>query len=334
MSEIEYTTKVKNGWRAIIYDAPWATFKAGQTGVTITSDGRACETTDDTKDSIIVVADANLYIDQKDTGHILFKQKGTDLFDIVCLKQNPGGSYSIIVDNVTVDGCDGTWTQFKQNLRVKEIINGVENVIEEGTGYIIISPTAQFDFTDSREYLDLVEVQSVKYPRESAKSNLIITAPEEEHDEIALNEDGTVNGEVILTDTTISQISESSYVYSINKSKNYSDCTGGTVYFSINKELIKKPTYRLKLVYKTIINMNTVKCGQIIERKTQEYEGGNDFIRYSVEGNVEVVTYSGGIMDLAIEDGVSEFKLIGKSSYNVSGFRIFKRGVDFGMIGA
>ena len=56
MANIEstYKVKLKNGWRAIIYDAPWAYFKPGQEGVMITSDGKACETIDDEKDSIIV----------------------------------------------------------------------------------------------------------------------------------------------------------------------------------------------------------------------------------------------------------------------------------------
>lgn len=78
----------RHGWRAIIYDADWAKFKSGQTGVIISEDGRTCETIDDDKSSIVVIATKNESGAPRSNGHILFRQKGTDLFDIVCLRQN------------------------------------------------------------------------------------------------------------------------------------------------------------------------------------------------------------------------------------------------------
>jgi hypothetical protein len=80
----------RHGWRAIIYDAPWARFKSGQDGVYISEDGRSCETVNDDISSIIVEAIPNTTDEVRDNGHILFRQKGSDLFDIVCLSQNPG----------------------------------------------------------------------------------------------------------------------------------------------------------------------------------------------------------------------------------------------------
>lgn len=77
----------KRGWRAIIYDAPWVKFVLddGESGVVISEDGKSCETLNDDISSIRVVKDPDAK--EKGTGgHILFRQKGSDLFDIVCLK--------------------------------------------------------------------------------------------------------------------------------------------------------------------------------------------------------------------------------------------------------
>lgn len=76
----------RTGWRAIIYDAPWARFDSGQTGVIVSEDGRTCETVDDDKSNIKVIADETQSTSKK-SGHILFRQKGSNLFDIVCLNQ-------------------------------------------------------------------------------------------------------------------------------------------------------------------------------------------------------------------------------------------------------
>ena len=77
----------RTGWRAIIYDAPWARFASGQTGVIVSEDGRTCETVDDDKSNIKVIADENTQGVDRKNGHILFRQKGSNLFDIVCLRQ-------------------------------------------------------------------------------------------------------------------------------------------------------------------------------------------------------------------------------------------------------
>ena len=93
----------RHGWRAIIYDAPWARFQTGQTGVIVSEDGRSCETVDDDKSSIIVVADPNTTFEDRGNGHILFRQKGSDLFDIVCLYQGAGGTYGLEASDITID---------------------------------------------------------------------------------------------------------------------------------------------------------------------------------------------------------------------------------------
>ena len=126
MSEIEIkNVKLKSGWRAIIYDAPWARFKPNQKGVIISSDGRSCETTDDSKDCIIIVVDAHIGLEDRDNGHVLFKQKGSDLFDIVCLYQESGGVYELEITDrfgytsgVTIDGCSGTYTDLRNGIVV------------------------------------------------------------------------------------------------------------------------------------------------------------------------------------------------------------------------
>ena len=74
----------KHGWRAIIYDAPWAIFEPNQTGIIISEDGKSCETADDSISSVKIIIDPESESSGGD-GHILFRQKGSDLFDIVCI---------------------------------------------------------------------------------------------------------------------------------------------------------------------------------------------------------------------------------------------------------
>ena len=95
----------RHGWRAIIYDAPWARFVPGQVGVIISEDGRSCETSNDDKSSIKIEADPNIGFSDRANGHVLFTQKGSNLYDIVCLSQESGGTYEIKAEPLTVDGC-------------------------------------------------------------------------------------------------------------------------------------------------------------------------------------------------------------------------------------
>ena len=94
-----------NGWRALIYDATWARFKTGQTGVFVSEDGRMCETIDDNRDNVLIEADPNLGFTERTSGHILFKQKGTDLFDIVCLEQAAGGVFELFLTGISATIC-------------------------------------------------------------------------------------------------------------------------------------------------------------------------------------------------------------------------------------
>jgi hypothetical protein len=95
--------KQRHGWRAIIYDAPWAKFQTGQTGVIVSEDRRSCETTNDDKSSIIVVAEPNTSSEYRNNGHILFRQKGSDLFDIVCLTQLIENSSDENAETITIN---------------------------------------------------------------------------------------------------------------------------------------------------------------------------------------------------------------------------------------
>jgi len=105
-----------NGWRALIYDAEWARFKRGQEGVIVSEDGRMCETIGDNRDNILIEADPNFKFTPRTSGHILFTQKGTDLFDIVCLKQESGGKLELVVDSVSMNVCDAPALSYYNDL--------------------------------------------------------------------------------------------------------------------------------------------------------------------------------------------------------------------------
>lgn len=128
-----------NGWRALIYDAEWARFKRGQEGVIVSEDGRMCETLDDNRDNIEIEADPNLLFLPRTSGHILFKQKGTDLFDIVCIEEEPGGTLALEATDTEFIVCNNgtiiTLADLANKMIVTSSVNGGKpSVLEYGNG--------------------------------------------------------------------------------------------------------------------------------------------------------------------------------------------------------
>ena len=154
-----------NGWRALIYDAEWARFKKGQEGVIVSEDGRMCETIGDNRDNILIEADPNFKFAPRSSGHILFIQKGTDLFDIVCLEQESGGKLELVVDSVSMSVCDEPALSYYNDLinilneqslvTIKENQDPPYSVTygDELGQFKIVSPTRN-EFTDILNSLD------------------------------------------------------------------------------------------------------------------------------------------------------------------------------------
>lgn len=135
----------EKGWRGLIYDAPWAKFKSGQTGVIISDDRKECETLSDDIHSIKLDFDPNTTFSTRE-GHILFRQKGSDLFDVVCITQEPGGDYKLEITTNKINGCDGDcntkWAEFLNAVSVFEVINGERHEITgRDKELVIVYPT-------------------------------------------------------------------------------------------------------------------------------------------------------------------------------------------------
>ena len=351
MASIEsvYKVKLKNGWRAIIYDAPWAYFKHDQEGVIITSDGKACETTDDEKDNIIVIADPYIGFDKRENGHILFRQKGSDLFDIVCLSQEGGGTYEVKVrdaadktNDIIIDGCAGSWNEFKSKLKVFETVNGNRVELPE-SGYKILSPTAQFTFTNDSETEDIVmtdfievmsltEVEGISEEDKIAKGTLIIKASGTEYRQPRTDGSGSIVGDIDLSVITVEKLSSGSRVYTINKSNEYTECEGGKVTFSLKTTETETPQYKVILKSGSItILVDYIKCGLVV-RTEEETISTSENITYSIEGNVTEISRTDSEIILDIEDGVSEFTLKAVTSSGITKSAKFVRDSDSNFI--
>jgi len=246
----------RHGWRAIIYDAPWARFRPDQDGIVISEDGRSCETTSDDKSTIIIEADPNISMNERTNGHVLFRQKGSDLFDIVCLKQDPGGSYEIKVDNLTIDGCvlkanDYPYSTFINNLRIYENLNG--EGWKEITGYedkknMLVKPTAS-DAANKYEGVTEIVIKG-KYDS-SGSSILTIT---EEGTDIEQYTDDTV------TVTNVEKTEPGTKTCGIVKKDGAADkCTGGKVYFTVTSSTISDSVY--VITFNVINNYDIYNCG-------------------------------------------------------------------------
>ncbi len=114
------------GWKAIIYDAPWAYFKDGQPGVIVTEDGKTCETTNDDLSSIIIVADENTLFEER-TGKVKFIQNesGKDI-DIDLVQVASKHVYEIHVDDFELTDCKNntTYNDFLHGISAYWIVDG------------------------------------------------------------------------------------------------------------------------------------------------------------------------------------------------------------------
>jgi hypothetical protein len=169
--------KKRKGWRAIIYDAPWAYFKKGQSGVIVSEDGKSCETVDDDKSNIKIIAYKNDTYYPKGIGHVLFRQKGSDLFDIVCLRQKASEIPTFLnVDDVYMNGCTATYNGLLEMLNVYWT-KGTETT--KCTNYNLISPTPQDVFQESTT-LDIKVTASIGRDEKEATAKCYISSAGEE----------------------------------------------------------------------------------------------------------------------------------------------------------
>ena len=225
----------KYGWKAIIYDAEWAVFKKGQNGVFVSEDGKVCETIDDDKSNIIVEADPNVSFALRTNGHILFRQKGTDLFDIVCLSQESGGIYELEAHDVTIDGCEGMdYSTFIESLDVYEIINRTDRrKLSYDDKKNMVSRPNQQDFINNNNYIGYnngeggnVIVSIFGKHDTITSSKIIITAVNEPYEQYT----GTsING---LENITISHYGTEEGCFLSIVSDAADGCTGGLVKFA------------------------------------------------------------------------------------------------------
>lgn len=333
--EEQISVSLKNGWKAIIYDAPWAYFKENQDGILISPDRKACETIDDNKDFVVIVADVNATFKERDNGHILFRQKGSDLFDIVCLKQEDGGTYELSIgDNngsintVTINGCNGTYSDFKDKLKVYETINGVTKELKKDE-YIIKKPDAQY-FVDNipndgtEPKVTEIAVSSKKYSQmPDAIGSLIITTK----DDIQENIDKG-NSSIDLSNINVEKLSETSYVYSIRRTPDRSsDCNGGTVTFTLESTLIGDAQYLIHINDVEIVTTSAVtktQCNAIVGRTAYTSTDISN-ITFSVEGTVTNVTRTETGITLSISDNVTYFTVSAENNLGIKGEISFYR---------
>jgi len=294
------------GWRAIIYDAPWAFFKSGQTGVYVSEDGKACETMNDDKSNIIVFADPNMGFTGRENGHILFRQKGSDLFDIVCLSQDEGGTYSLEVDNLEIDGCVGEpYESFIRSLTIHEIINGEKRLVTkyEDKKQMVTSPTANDDISKNKfkndTDSDIPVTITVSRGNATATATLTIMSSDSQSEQYT----GTdIEG---VDNITITKNKDEVYTISKESGNLNGDCEGGELVIKLTEEPAQ---YLIDLSPVQITNnYNVTKCGEIIS--TTSY---TDTMSFEVENKtgVEVVDNTSNTVTISVKSGISTVKII------------------------
>ncbi len=303
----------RQGWRAIIYDAPWARFVSGQPGVIVSDDGKACETVDDDISSIIVEADKNTSFDERDNGHILFRQKGSDLFDIVCLYQGAGGTYELEVENVTIDGCVGKdYGSFIRDLVIYEIENGNRSKV---TGYeniksMLVKPTAidaSNNFKNNTSSPITMPI-TVSNAGATASATLTIT-PFNSLSGIEEYDRTDITG---LNSVTISKKGDGSSYCSLYMSKTV-DCEGGRFKISVNQGSSVDPTYEIDFSgVSAILHFNVLNCGIVTSSTTRE-----DTITYTLmpKDGVSLVSSTSNSMLISAANGVSSVTIIMETGY-------------------
>ena len=257
--------ETSKGWIAIIYDAPWARFKDGQPGVIVSDDGKTCETVDDDKSNIVVVADVNENFAPRKNGHILFKQKGTDLYDVVCLYQDATEHvYQLCIESesdenpevaVTLDSNVGpeNYSIIKNKLRVYWIIDGDENNTMECTDYTLITPTPQDNFSSETSYTISVSATmgGAPYTNNAPECTKICVVTSTGETRTFKGVDFFCGDEKIddnFTGFTATYVDGSgSSVFILTPSVSTLNCDGGYVNFTVTEKPSTYPTYTCDL---------------------------------------------------------------------------------------
>lgn len=303
--------KERTGWRAIIYDAPWAYFKKGQSGVIVSEDGKSCETVDDDKSNIKIIAYKNETFYPKGIGHVFFRQKGSDLFDIVCLRQKASEIPTILnVDDVYMNGCTATYNGLLEMLNVYWT-KGTETT--KCTNYNLISPTPQDVFQENTT-LDIKVTASIGRDEKEATAKCYISSAGEEvtsytSTEISIDcianhvrkvSDGTSTVCSISpfgasssceggNQTFIASEVESSITCAISPKNITLECDGGKRTFIINKSEPSNSIYEIDLSCASATNyFKVTKCEE--EKRTYSENGVLDW--EVVSGNATVIQYS------------------------------------------
>ena len=268
----------KTGWRGIIYDGDWAKFKQGQTGVIVSEDGKTCETSDNDKSRIVIVAEENPSYEEggERFGHVLFRQKGSDLYDIVCIMQNPSEhTYTLHVNGIELNKCD-TWNNFKTILNNNNVyFENEAGTITYPSEYNIISPVKS-DFDNLQVGVLPISITAVKEGKEYSASSTCYVADDEWKyskteftinvvgDDILKTKEGRYNYDISLTPDDIDcnggEITFSANLedYFISSTPESIDCDGGNVLFEV-KNGIEYSIYEIDITGITVVNVFT-KC--------------------------------------------------------------------------
>jgi hypothetical protein len=306
--------KKGKGWRAIIYDAPWAFFKKNQPGVIVSEDGKSCETVDDDKSNIIIIAYKNTEQVKRTRGHVFFRQKGTELFDIVCLDQNASvviHQLELIVDDVTIDGCS---TQKYLDLKeaIKNRVYWVEDSVRTPcTDFVLKTPT-QATILDGGETYP-IKVTAKIYDKEyDASANVYVTNADEESEPVRVETIFSID----CIKNYITKKTGGSVTCSIYPNNKEVECKGN-VTFKLNKNDTTYVTYEIGLACAGVINkFQTTKCNAI-EREFSE-QGNLLWTVDTDNGNVNVIN-QGPPLQISVKNGVSKVKLIAtETTYNIS----------------
>jgi len=255
------------GWNAIIYDAPWAYFDKNQPGVTVSQDGKSCETLDDNRQYIKIIADENIYFSPRN-GHAIFRQKGTDLYDVVCLKQDKTKyTYELWVDDVQMSECDISYDKLIQSLNVylkKYDENGAEvGIIPlKESDYKMVEPKVNTKFQANNTYTIIVKGNYLDATFDSSEGKngvLTVTSVQEITSYTETQFDH-------IEDLEVTKVSSSSKSCTLTPSSNNLSCSGGSCSFTASSSTIGEDVYYIKLSYVSCTNwFEKSKCGNKIK---------------------------------------------------------------------
>ncbi len=285
----------KTGWRAIIYDAPWAYFKKGQDGVIVSEDGKSCETVDDDKSNIIIMADENVEFVARSNGHVLLRQKGSDLFDIVCLHQEASQhTYELKCNKVTLNGCTAKYADFESQLEVWWLQDGRETLPCDN--YSAITPTnadIHESYVGTSYTINVIAVRGgVTF---SAQNECVINSADEPTNEYDHTE---FSIDCIKSKSNIKKTPGSAPTCSIVPPSSKPTCHGGTVTFKVNKTSAGNDRYEIGLSCASATNYyNVMRCNNPIDTTTEQghltfsFIGPTDGSVYNVVINSDYITF-------------------------------------------